>query len=119
MSTTISTQTAAITTVERTYCVERQTPSDGKYRLLVHREVIKTLPDGTVISRQAIPEAVNDLVAETMLRACTRDYLAACQRARTPADLMAAEAKWYDDLVAELRAEKAAAAAAEAAGQNG
>lgn len=119
MSTTIGTQTAAITTIERTYCAERQTPSDGRYRLLVHREVIKTLADGTVLSRQVIPDAVNELVVDTMKRVCTRTYLGACQVAKSPADLMAAEAKWYDDLVAELRAEKAAAAAVEAAGENG
>lgn len=110
MSTTISTASAQITTTERTYCAERQTPRSGQknYRLLVHREVVKTLADGTVLSFQPLPDAVNEPVSKVMLRACTRDYLAACQRATVPADLLAAEAKWYDDLVAEVRTEKAA-----------
>ncbi len=117
MSTTIGTQTAAITTIERTYCVERQTPSNGEYRLLVHREIVKALADGSIISRQSFPEAVNELVADTMKRVCTRTYLGACQSAKSPSDLMVAEAAWYDALVAEVRAEKAAAAAAEASAQ--
>lgn len=110
MSTTIGTASATITTLERTYCAERQTPRTGAkdYRLLVHREVLKTLPDGTVLGAQALPEAVNERVSKVMQRACTRDYLAACQAAKVPSDLLAAEAKWYDDLVAEVRAEKAA-----------
>jgi hypothetical protein len=110
MSTTISTETKAVTTVERTFCVERQTPRSGvkDYRLLVHREVVKTLADGTVLGVQPLPEAVNELVSKVMQRVCTRDYLGACQAAKVPADLMAAEVSWYDALVVEIRAEKAA-----------
>lgn len=115
MSTTLGTEAASITTTERTYCVERQTPRTGQkdYRLLVHREIVKTLADGTVIGVTTIPDAVNEPVSKVMLRVCTRDYLAACQRAKVPADLLAAEVAWYDALVAEARAEKEQAAAQE------
>lgn len=110
MSTTIGTEAANITTTERTYCVEEQAPRSGQqdYRVLIHREIVKTLADGTVVGVTPLPEAVNERVSKIMLRACTRDYLGACQVAKVPMDLLIAKAAWCDAIVAEVRAEKAA-----------
>lgn len=119
MTTTISTATEQVTTVERSYSIERQTPVGGPYKILIHREIVRTLADGTVLSRQAIPDAVYEDVKVTFGRVCARDYLAACQRAKGLSDLMAAESAFYEALVAEVRDEAAKAAAARAAQGNG
>lgn len=46
------TETLAIKTEERTWHVTIETPKGGDPVVTVHREIVRTLPDGSVISKE-------------------------------------------------------------------
>lgn len=98
---------ASVTREERTFRVERETPSVGGYRLVIHREVI-TRDGDTIIATTPRMFAYNELVSLTMARPAAARYLAAINAAKSLTEAMDAEAKLYDDLVAEVDAERAA-----------
>lgn len=98
---------ASVTREERTFRVERETPADGEYRLRIHRETL-TRAGGDIIGRTVRTFAYDETATKTATRPAFAAYLAAIKSAKTGADVIAAEAKLYDDLVAEVDAERAA-----------
>src|SRR4051812_31382964 len=93
---------------ERTFHVDRLTPEGGAYQVRVYREVYTIVDDVRIARRE---EQFVEPVSTLVRRVCFRDYLATCQRAKGMDDLVAGESKLYDDLVAEIRAERAQAKA--------
>lgn len=57
------TETLAITTQERTWRINIETPKGGDAVVTVHREKVRTYPDGTVISREMVAEVRRSLSA--------------------------------------------------------
>ncbi len=112
---TSTTTPSGIAKDERTYRVERECPASGQYSLRIHRQLITKDADGAVIGEKDLSFAFNEPVSKVMTMSATKDYLKACQAAKTPAALMAAEVAWYDALVAEIRVEQKALADAQKA----
>jgi hypothetical protein len=96
----------SVTREERTFRVERETPVNGEYRLRIHREII-TRADGEVIGRTERLFAYDELATKASTRPAFAAYLVAIKTAKTGADIVAAEAKPYDDLVAEVDDDRA------------
>lgn len=103
----------SVTREERTFRVERETPAGGNYRLVIHREII-TRADGEIIAREQRTHAYNETATKAATRPAFAAYLAAVKVATTAAQIIAGESALYDDLVAEVDAEKAAIQQAEA-----
>ena len=106
----------SVARVERTFRVEREMPREGRYSLRIHREIVNTTDGGFVISVSQKIDAYNEPITKTATRTATSQYLTACQSAKSISDLIAAEVAFYDALVAEADAEKAASDAAKAQG---
>lgn len=111
---------ASVTREERTFRVERETPASGDYRLRIHREIVTRIGSEVIATTQRL-FAYDEPVSQALIRPAARKYLEAVNAAKSLPEAMAAEAALYDDLVAEVDAEKAQekreaeAAAAEAA----
>lgn len=99
---------ASVTREERTFRVERETPAEGVYRLVIHREII-TRADGKIIAREPRTFAYNEPARIAAKRPAFAAYLVAIKAAKTDDDVISAESALYDALVAEVDAERIAA----------
>lgn len=95
-----------VTQVERTFRIERETPSNGEYMLRIHRETITRDESGNALAVEQYPGRYDEPVSKTVTRKSAETYLVACQSAKTISDLMAAESAFYDSLVDEVDAEE-------------
>lgn len=48
------TETITVKTEERTWCITIDTPKNSDPTVTIHREIVKTAPDGSIISKEPI-----------------------------------------------------------------
>lgn len=91
---------ATVTRQERTFRVERETPLNGEYRLVIHREIVSSI-DGVVIAREPKTFAYNQPASVAAASPAFATYLSALQSATSADQIIAAESALYDALVSE------------------